>query len=406
MGTRNSLLIKNLYRSLLKASNPFTRGPKAVIYSCLLHRTGHELDKYAYKYFPSSDDDSSDDDDALQSYFSALVKEVICDDTSFGSHRQYLHPHHVEKDRLRNVIRREFRSTNDGFSNSTPHSKPLLDDKQKQRVGWMALRELNKKLNWIERLERDSLHPHPSQEALDVRQLDSLDPGSYLQPGTFLVAHPCMTGYFRKAVICILSHNDETTNLAGKGFLGTYGLVVNRFVSQGRHTFTLQEVLEPLPTNVQEAFGSSLVREGGPVHMAVQMVYSTVLPEDKQHVGGEILYEGPEKTIRFNGSLSVATVLVQNGEMESSDVTFFIGGSTWTPGQLEREIERGCWIPCLAPTDIAYTGTCGHAEGRPKADLWLSMISACGPEYKALGHLVFNDDGEDEFGAPCDESPM
>jgi hypothetical protein len=30
------------------------------------------------------------------------------------------------------------------------------------------------------------------------------------------------------------------------------------------------------------------------------------------------------------------------------------------------------------------------------------MMSACGPDEAALAHLMFNDDGEDELGAPCD----
>ena len=39
---------------------------------------------------------------------------------------------------------------------------------------------------------------------------------------------------------------------------------------------------------------------------------------------------------------------------------------------------------------------------RPEADLWLSMMSACGIEEAKLAHLLYKDDGKDKNGAACD----
>ena len=54
---------------------------------------------------------------------------------------------------------------------------------------------------------------------------------------------------------------------------------------------------------------------------------------------------------------------------------------------------------------MAVTGTCEHkaakSDKRPLADLWLSMMSACGDEEGQLAHLFFDEDWN-EKGLPCD----
>ena len=61
---------------------------------------------------------------------------------------------------------------------------------------------------------------------------------------------------------------------------------------------------------------------------------------------------------------------------------------------------------------MALDGICEHEEypddcsfaskNRPLADLWLSMMSACGTEEAKLSHL-FHNDHWDENGMPCDD---
>ena len=87
------------------------------------------------------------------------------------------------------------------------------------------------------------------------------------------------------------------------------------------------------------------------------------------------------------------------------DVSFFVGASTWSPGQLASEIAQGYWIPCRGPPEMALDGICEHepttSGNRPLADLWLSMMSACGEDEAKLSHL-FHRDHCDENGLPCD----
>ena len=93
----------------------------------------------------------------------------------------------------------------------------------------------------------------------------------------------------------------------------------------------------------------------------------------------------------------------------SDDITFFVGASCWSPGQLEEEICRGCWLLCRAPPEFALTGACDHeaieeGEQRPKADLWLSMMAAFGDDEGQLAHLMGSANcEEDEYGGACDD---
>lgn len=77
-------------------------------------------------------------------------------------------------------------------------------------------------------------------------------------------------------------------------------------------------------------------------------------------------------------------------------------------GQLESEVNRGFFIPCGGPPEIALTGMCerfGDDETeskRPKADLWLSMMCALGEAEANLAHLMSSDEEYSEFSEACD----
>ena len=91
----------------------------------------------------------------------------------------------------------------------------------------------------------------------------------------------------------------------------------------------------------------------------------------------------------------------------TDDVAFFVGASTWSVDQLSSEIAQGFWIPCRGPPEMALTGVCEHeptpSKGpRPVADLWLSMMSACGEDEAKLSHLYYNEEDLNDNGLPCD----
>lgn len=90
-------------------------------------------------------------------------------------------------------------------------------------------------------------------------------------------------------------------------------------------------------------------------------------------------------------------------------MTFFVGASVWYPGQLEKEIEQGSWMVCRGPAEIALTGVCEHEptegdEPKPNADLWLSMMTACGEDEAKLAQLTSTlSDDDEEYGSACDQ---
>ena len=293
---------------------------------------------------------------------------------------------------------------------------------------------------------------------------------SILQCGTYLVAHPLMTGYFAKSVIVILDHTveedekevntkpttseegdveGEESSSGGGGSGGTYGLIINRLAltpetmesSNQRQYLEMmlrlrrQEVVEAegglkadtplspqctkatttttaatthpnilrsisllqainaddLPETVQSAFGDAPVREGGPVNLSLQMIHRKSFcevsmkdetyntedineekdfgPASNNGIGGTILGYDHDRSkndaqdaIYFGGDVIKASYSVLGGESDRDDFSFVIGAACWAPGQLQHEIERGCWLPFRGPASMALTGMCEHNE--------------------------------------------
>lgn len=433
-----SLVNRRLYRSLLKSAKAFDDETRSPTLRCLIHRTGIEDDDWdeVLRNPPISDSDSEDEDPTPPHHqlFRRLLREFISGKGTLGI-RQMQFPSQCDSElQLRDLIRREFRCNSlkdtdwrDEEEVVVPSS--MYSEETRCEVAFLALREMNKKISWSERLRKEMIKRHPHQAAKHVNRLP-LIPSAYLKPGAFLISHPHMKGYFRRTVICILDHQDSETEESSLSSYGTYGLVINRICAspQMNRNFTLQEVLKPLPNDLLLAFGNSPVREGGPVNMSVQILHSVCHPEgadscesgnSAEQIGGSLIPMIPgnesestavhtDRSVYYGGDALLAANAVVSGQLDRNEISFFVGASCWSPGQLESEIERGFWLPCRGPPEIALFGVCQHdpspkGEVRPKTDLWLSMLSACGDEEAELAHLLWNDDGEDEYSDACDD---
>lgn len=283
--------------------------------------------------------------------YKKLVKEVIGPGV-------YMHfPSKIKQDgkdnvmtRLLKVIKREFRATDSSLSKS-------YSEKTRQQLAFLTLKELQKKLVWAESLglhidaddddynsngeygddydddedyddddsDDDVGHDMNQFAARNVEKLPLSPSSSYLQPGTFLIAHPLMTGCFARSVICLLQHTPPTTsndvtfkntntntieqeeeegcNMDSGGGIsggGTYGLIINQPIKTGvpyadserSRNKTLREVIryDCLPEGIKVAFGESNVRNGGPVNVSVQMLrYVSPDEEEKCKIGGSVL---------------------------------------------------------------------------------------------------------------------
>ena len=452
-----SIVALRLYKNLLRAAKPFTApSPQARVLNCLLSRTGiddhihdwetfvstprkeapHEHARNLHVSYRSRTQESANNEGNVEvtaphrtapRLFRRLLREVVCAG-DLNSFVKASWPSQVDPTILRSVIRREFREADASQSR-------LFSVATRRQVAFMALRELSKKLCYLDFLEENSPDVLLQQKAWNVSSIPFQASTSYLRPGAYLLAHPNMTdSYFGKTVVCILEHEeaqqqDDTVEKRAVSFPGqqTYGLIVNRACinsATGKQR-TLREAFEQnmLPGKLADVFGNFIVRDGGPVHVSLQMIHSppTTTAEGEiidNPIGGRLipmiaeteesstaLYS--DRATYFQGEIFKAMVEVEEGRLDRDDVTFFVGASTWSVNQLANEIAQGFWIPCRGPPEIALTGICTHdlsVEGgkRPLADLWLSMMSACGEDEAKLAHLFYHVSELNENGLPCD----
>ena len=306
---------------------------------------------------------------------------------------------------LVDIIRREFR---------VPENDHAYTVEARMSCGFHALSEINKKLVWYESMATP-ISGNNSSCIKKANGVEQIRQENMFQPGAYLVAHPLQTGYFAKTVIVILDHSYEG---------GTYGLIVNRSKEK-----TFQELLQVdhMPKPLVESFGNNKMRDGGPVHVSVQMMYSCTADEEAEYVlegsvlpyavplkttsttttsvishrgdiGGDVQSHLPnnehttelsrpvstalhsDKAIFFRGNVGRASELVlqqlsnndkqtiehagaNRRKLTSSDFVFFSGSSVWESGQLESEMGHGFWLPCAGPPSIALSGKCTVSDG-------------------------------------------
>lgn len=559
------VILKSLYRSLWRATKPFTPpASTAVSYACLLDRTGLEDPSWfdnidmdtatspREQITTTSDGNPQDAQGVVQGVFRQLLKQVIAATPTAAkdSLLQMRFPRHLQPDdddqnstattgNMRQILRREFR--NDDDKENATNLSAGLDPSLRMELAFLALRKLNAKLAWMEGLSSSSSEAESDAASSSlietmplVKQLPLQPASAYLRPGTFLIAHPNLTGYFRRTVLILLDHqdgrnnninitnknnntddhdddNDTTKNKLSKRAspMGTYGLILNRLcetpmapatgntaeTAEATATttdessvssnlprlflLTFSQALQPLSSEVTKAFGRHWVRDGGPVHATVQMLHRAGTKDEvARQIGGRVIQyvsnedkktdetersvsgSDPSSTdestqresdessnkfescdgdtatalaapvIKYQGDLKNAAAVVNTQGFPAEDVTFFLGASSWAIGQLESEVERGFWLPCVAPPHLALepieqslvaessgagedndgdgddeSSSCSRNEVIPGPldvdamveamdDFYIRMLASCGPHEAALTKLVRYDDDE------------
>lgn len=203
--SKSSLVIRRLYRNLLRTSQPYTSSPDAKVLQCLLHRTGLDDDiadwesfvkasglekgqqarDLSYSYTDKQKGGRFQDNDRDHKLlFRRLLREVV---TGEKGVRRMPVPELVETSRLQEIIKREFRNEKGSMS-------IYFNELTRRQVAFAALRELNKKLSVLQGV--DSSKESPSQAAWQVSSLPISKPACILQPGVFLMSHPHMNDSF------------------------------------------------------------------------------------------------------------------------------------------------------------------------------------------------------------------
>jgi putative transcriptional regulator len=137
------------------------------------------------------------------------------------------------------------------------------------------------------------------------------------EKGRVLVAEPFLKdSYFKRSVVLITEHNNE----------GTLGFVLNNPIN-----FRVDEVIKDFPTI------NSLISIGGPVRTdTIHFI----------HTLGHIIPDCEEVTenVYWGGDLEAIKAGILAGWIKDYQIRFFVGYSSWHPGQLAREIEENSWL--------------------------------------------------------------
>lgn len=276
--------------------------------------------------------------------------------------------------RLNKIIKREFDPT-DQTSISKSYS-----DKERRDAAFLALNVLNKKISWAE----DSLglndvndSHNASAAARDVFPLSVNDPSSYLRSGTYLIAHPLLSGCFAKTVICILEHteprigkyhqdagdnginkdDEDDDNDENDSIGGTYGLIVNKPLKVGvpnpgsekTRDRMLRETIRQdcLPEGMKTAFAHSPVRNGGPVNLSIQMLSSlTAELENQVGIGKSVLPMNLNESPSKSGDNDL--VLIKDpirSAASNTDTAIYYGGDIVRASQavIEGKVDKGMY---------------------------------------------------------------
>ena len=150
-----------------------------------------------------------------------------------------------------------------------------------------------------------------------LKKLYIVEVNAKLSNGKLLVADPSIIGdfSFTRAVILLADHNDE----------GSVGFILNKPMSHDLRTF-VPEISQPFS-----------VFEGGPVDQdRLYYIHSRrdCIPNSKPI----------SKELAWGGDFDIITSMINNGELSSEDIKFFLGYSGWSCNQLKDEVKQKTWI--------------------------------------------------------------
>ncbi len=176
-----------------------------------------------------------------------------------------------------------------------------------------------------------------------------------LKQGEIIIAKPYMQdGYFKRSVVYICEHSHA----------GSLGFVINK-----PHGLLLKDVFPDLKN------GNFPLFEGGPV--ASHELFFT-------HTLGLKLSDSVQitKGVYLGGNFKELTQMIEQGKISTKQVRFYIGCSSWSPDQLEQEIENQTWFLEQANYDELIQ--------TESDDMWGEELSKINPGFKAFSDFSFD----------------
>ncbi len=142
--------------------------------------------------------------------------------------------------------------------------------------------------------------------------------------GRILISEPFLFDYyFKRSVVLLAEHNTE----------GSFGVIINKPMS-----VSFNEVVKDFPQY------ESKVYLGGPVKTDSLFFLHTL--------GEQVENSMPvQNGLYWGGDLEKIREMLLLGQLDESNIRFFIGYAGWMPEQLNNELKRDSWLVSHLTTD-------------------------------------------------------
>ncbi|WP_119350727.1 YqgE/AlgH family protein [Mariniphaga sediminis] len=166
------------------------------------------------------------------------------------------------------------------------------------------------------------------------------------EKGRVLIAEPFLPGnYFNRSVILLVAYSEK----------GAVGFILNKKVDLAIH-----DIMPGFPDFEGDVY------LGGPV--ATDSIY--FIHKLGKKLPGSIHVLG---NVWWGGDFEVLKQQIAAGQINTSDVRFFVGYSGWDSGQLERELKEDSWLV----NDVDEETVMRELQG----DSWVEFVKKVGQRY-------------------------
>lgn len=176
-----------------------------------------------------------------------------------------------------------------------------------------------------------------------------------MKAGDILIAKPFLQdGRFKRSVIYLGEHSDQ----------GSLGFILNK-----PHGLLLRDIFPHLKN------GNFPLFDGGPVS-SNQLFYTHTLGaklSDSLEIGNGVYW---------GGNFFDLSQMIEQEEVSSAELRFYIGYSGWGQGQLSAELDNGSWFTNVA----VYSELASQAP----AELWRHELIKINPAYRAFADYAFD----------------
>ena len=175
------------------------------------------------------------------------------------------------------------------------------------------------------------------------------------QKGRVLISEPfLLENYFKRSIVLLTEYSSE----------GTVGFVLNKPVN-----IKINEIMSDFPDI------DAIVSLGGPVQTNTLHYIHTM---------GDIIPESVNviDNIFWGGEFEVVKRLLESGNLNSSNIRFFLGYSGWQSNQLDDELSENSWIIADISPDEIMTPMNRH--------FWKKALNRMGKKYQMWANFPEN----------------